>query len=366
VANAGSNDLSVIGLQTQQALAHIEVGAHPRGLALSADGGNLYVNNVLDGVLSVVDTQKLKVTFRVPLTAIPLPAAVLLGKQLFHSSATERLARDQWISCAVCHFDGAHDARTWQAFPDGPRNTPSLFGVGKTLPVHWSGDLDELQDVELTFRNIQAGKGLVDGEASDTLGPPHAGRSAELDAVATFMDSLTPALSPCTSAGGGLTASARRGQQLFAQLECASCHAPPLYTDRRLHDVGTGDPALERNSHGRGTQFDTPSLIGIWGTAPYFHDGSAATLRQVLDPQRPRRGPDPHAVAGRLTAEELEELLLFLRSLPFLEGAAPPGASSSGPSRLQLVVGVLLAVAVAGLGVAGLVMRRRRPSAAPR
>jgi cytochrome c peroxidase len=50
----------------------------------------------------------------------------------------------------------------------------------------------------------------------------------------------------------------------------------------QLHDVGTGDPNLERNSHGRGTQFDTPSLLGIWATAPYFHDGSASTLEDVL------------------------------------------------------------------------------------
>jgi cytochrome c peroxidase len=77
-----------------------------------------------------------------------------------------------------------------------------------------------------------------------------------------------------------------------------------------LHDVGTGDPQLERNSHGRGTQFDTPSLLGIWATAPYFHDGSAQTLADVL------RMGNEHHVASRLSENEMKDLLAFLLALP--------------------------------------------------
>jgi YVTN family beta-propeller protein len=370
VANAGSNDISVIDLGTRRALAHLEVGHFPRGLALSADGAQLYVNNVLEGALTVIDTQKLAVEASIKLTTIPLSPQVLLGKRLFHSSATERLAKDQWISCAVCHFDGGHDARTWRAFPDGPRNTPALFGVGKTQPVHWSGDLDELQDVELTVRNIQAGHGLVEGEASDSLGPPHAGHSLDLDALADFMASLELPLSPCTAPSGVLTGEAARGQRVFGRLQCATCHAPPLYTDRRLHEVGTGHASLERNSHGRGTQFDTPSLLGIWATASYFHDGSAASLREVLDPPHPRRGEDPHAAASQVTAEELQQLVLFLQSLPFQEvppeGTAPPAPSATearstqgGPPRRALIIAAAFAVML-GAALIGLYRTRKR------
>jgi cytochrome c peroxidase len=78
----------------------------------------------------------------------------------------------------------------------------------------------------------------------------------------------------------------------------------------QLHDVDTGDPKLERNSHGRGTQFDTPSLLGIWATAPYFHDGSAQTLADVL------RAGKEHNVADRISENESQELLAFLLALP--------------------------------------------------
>jgi YVTN family beta-propeller protein len=317
VANAGSNDLSVINVGTGEGVANIRLGAHPRGLALSPDGSWLYVNNTLDGKLTVIDTRTLNVVGDVPLTTIPLAPPLLLGKRLFHSSASESLAKDGWISCTACHFDGGHDGRTWRGFPDGPRNTPALFGVGRTLPVHWSGDLDELQDVELTIRKVQVGKGLIPGEAYDTLGPSHTGLSEPLDALALFMASLSLPLSPCTTEEGALTAAARRGDKLFAASGCSVCHIPPLYTDHQLHDVGTGDPATERNSHGRGTQFDTPSLLGVWATAPYFHDGSVASLRDLLTGRRQGRDSgDPHALSDRLTPKQLADLVLFLRSLP--------------------------------------------------
>ena len=74
--------------------------------------------------------------------------------------------------------------------------------------------------------------------------------------------------------------------------------------------MGTGDQSLEKNSHGRGTSFDTPSLIGLWLTAPYFHDGSAATLEQVLQTET------VHNVLDSINAKELKALIAFMRGLP--------------------------------------------------
>ena len=306
VANAGSNDVSVIDLQSDKQLARLEVGANPRGIVFDPQANRAYVNNVLDGTISVIDMQAIEVIQSIPITEIPLDPQILLGKQIFNAARVPDLTTDRWVSCAVCHFDGGMDGRTWLGFPDGPRNTPALFGVGRTLPIHWSGDLDELQDVEGTFRVIQAGTGLVEGEAHDSLGPPHAGLSEGLDAVAAFMASLKVPRSPYTIAPNEF----KRGEKVFTQTGCTACHAPPLYTDRQLHDVGTGDPKLERNSHGRGTQFDTPSLLGIWATAPYFHDGSAQTLADVL------RMGNEHKIADQISERELQVLLSFLRSLP--------------------------------------------------
>ena len=196
VANAGSDDVSVVDLSTNQGVGHLDVGANPRGIAIAPDGSRAFVNNALDGTLSVIDTASLTVVETISLTEIPLSPDVLLGKKIFNSAAEPVLTTDNWISCATCHFDAGMDKRTWLGFPDGPRNTPALFGVDQTLPIHWSGDLDELQDVELTIRAIQFGKGLISGEAHDSLGPPHAGLSEKLDALAAYMESLERTLSP--------------------------------------------------------------------------------------------------------------------------------------------------------------------------
>jgi YVTN family beta-propeller protein len=304
VVHAGSDAVSAIDVATRKTGAHITVGSNPRGIALSADSHFAYVSNALSGTVSVIDTATDKVVDTIRVTTIPLPSDILNGKILFHTAARTSLAKDAWISCATCHFDGSVDGRTW-FFKDGPRNTTPIFGVSATLPMHWSGDLDELQDVESTVRTIQAGTGLAAGEAhcepACDRGAPNAGRSKDLDDLAAFMAALRPPQRDAT-----LSDAAVRGRALFASADCTSCHPPPLYTDRTRHDVGTGNDPKER----KGSAFDTPSLRGLYDTAPYLHDGSAATLHDVLA---------RHGDARALTASERADLVEFLRSIPFLD-----------------------------------------------
>ena len=304
LANAGSDDISVIDLTNNKSVAHIDVGSNPRGIAINPDGTLVFVNNVLDGTLSVIDTSKLSLLEEIILTDLPLNTTLLEGKRIFNSSASPILSTDNWISCATCHFDGMMDKRTWLGFPDGPRNTPALFGVKETLPIHWSGDFDELQDVEITIRDIQFGNGLIEAEIHDSLGSSHAGLSQKLDALAAYMASIEIPLSPYTENQKAI----KQGQELFRNLSCDSCHVPPLYTNLELYDVGTGDPVKEKNK--RGTKFDTPSLRGIWMTSPYFHDGSADTLEKVL------QTGDVHNVSSTMNIEQIKDLIAFLRSLP--------------------------------------------------
>ena len=318
VLNAGSDAVSVINLETNRGVAHLAVGSNPRGIVISPDGSRAYVNNVLDGTLSVIDTAGLSVIETIVLTDIPLDPEILLGKQIFNSAADPVLSTDGWISCASCHFDGGSDQRTWLGFPDGPRNTPALFGVGETLPIHWSGDLNELADVELTIRNIQAGTGLVEGDGFDSLGPNHAGKSVDLDALAAYMDSLKKLPTPHETDPAVFDS----GALLFHTQGCAQCHVPGTFVDGELHDVGTGDPALEKNSHGRGTSFDTPSLRGLWLTAPYFHDGTAPTLRDVL------RMGEAHNVADGMSDAEIDDLVSYLLALPVISPDEVKGAYS--------------------------------------
>lgn len=88
---------------------------------------------------------------------------------------------------------------------------------------------------------------------------------------------------------------------------CYRCHHGSYYTDQILHDVGTAVP--KDTPH---TNWDTPTLIEVWRTAPYLHDGSAATIVDVLTTgnQKQKHGHTKH-----LSNEELEALAEYVLSL---------------------------------------------------
>jgi YVTN family beta-propeller protein len=312
VLNAASNDVTVVDLSTRQRVAHIEVGDNPRGIVLSPDGATAYVNNTLAGTVSVIDTAAHAVTTVITVTNIPLPPALLHGKQLFHTSDDARLARDQWISCNTCHFEGEHDGRTWFFGFAGPRNTTSLLGMIETYPLRWSGEWDESADSEFANRKENFGSGLIDGDMNCSLAPadcvnqpPNQGRSYDLDCLALFIDSLLPPPSP-----GPPSEAALRGQAIFNDpaLGCVACHSAPLYTDLKAHDVGT--VTLDERI---GPEFDTPTLRGLYDSAPYFHDGSAATLYEAITRPSPE---SEHDVSGLLSETEIQDLIAFLLALP--------------------------------------------------
>lgn len=316
IVNAASNDVSVIDLTARSLAAHIEVGDNPRGIVLSPDGSTAYVNNTLAGTVSVVDTAAYSVTSVITVTDIPLPPILLNGKRLFHSSDDPRMSRAQWVSCNTCHFEGEHDGRTWTFGFAGPRNTTSLLGMIETYPLRWSGEWDESADSEYANRKENFGSGLIDGDMNCTIfppdcinHPPNQGRSYDLDSLAAFLDSLQVSLSPPHAHGEPLTEAERRGQAIFNDpaLDCVTCHPPPIYTDQQLHDVGTDDEKI-------GPEYDTPTLRGLYDSAPYFHDGSAATLYEAIT--RPSSGSE-HDVSGSLTEEQIHDLIAFLMALPF-------------------------------------------------
>lgn len=290
-ANAASDDVSVVDLATGIGAGHIVVGQRPRDLALSPDGARLYTLDQLSNGLTVIDTSTLLVTATLPLADDPRPATVRLGERIFTTSRPTTIARDHWISCASCHLDGGLDGQTWLGTDDGPRNTPTLRGAGGTEPLHWSGTRADVQAFQKTFTELMAGTGLG---------------QAELDALAAFVATLRPSTSPLRAPDGTLTAAARAGAAVFQQARCASCHVPvTAFTDQRLHDVGTGAAALGVPEV-EGPRFKTPSLRELWLSAPYLHDGRAATLRDAI------RGHTD----GALTEAQFTDLETFLLQLP--------------------------------------------------
>ncbi len=318
VVNAASNDLTVVDIPSRQRVAHIEVGDNPRGIVLSKDGKQAFVNNTLAGTISVIDTASFQVTQTVQVTRLPLPPILLNGKRLFHSSNDPRMSRSQWIACNSCHYEGEQDGRTWFFGFAGLRNTTSLLGMIQTYPLRWSGEWNESADGEYAIRRENFGSGLLTGEMNCNLlppdcvhQPPNQGHSLDLDSLGAFMDSLGVPLSPAHSRGEPISEAARRGKAYFEDpvIGCAKCHPAPLFTDLRTHDVGTVT-ADERI----GPAFDTPTLRGLYDSAPYFHDGSAPALRDTL--VRPSAGSE-HDVRGKLSEAQIEDLIAFLMALPY-------------------------------------------------
>ncbi len=319
MAHTGTRTVSILDRWSHNLVGSIpDVGRAPTGLAVSRDGDVLYVYAWLDREVRAYDVSGATTppAERARWSVVeeePLAADVLLGKQVFWDAADKRITRAGYISCANCHPDGDHDGRTWD-FTDrgeGLRNTPTLLGrAGMGMgPVHWSANFDEIQDFENDMRGPFGGEGFLSAadwdEAGDTLGPPKAGRSPELDALAAYVQTLdaTPA-SPHLAEPGD--------EQAFLDAGCADCHPAPRYTDSSLdtflrHDVGT----LWEGSGGRlGVApldgLDTPTLLGAWATAPYLHDGSVDTLEDAIA---------AHETGAALDAEALGAVARFVRSL---------------------------------------------------
>jgi len=129
--------------------------------------------------------------------------------------------------------------------------------------------------------------------------------------VAETMDEYLKSLKPWPSPhliNGKLSPSAQRGKRLFqsASLACAECHGGPFLTDLKQHDVGSAgkfDQPTDR--------FDTPSLLEVWRTGPYLHDGRAATIRDVF---RLLQHDGKHGDTSQLTPQQLGDLTEFVLS----------------------------------------------------
>ncbi|HYE21777.1 MAG TPA: YncE family protein [Tepidisphaeraceae bacterium] len=286
------------------------LGNNPRAVRFSPDGKTLYIYDALDFNVVAYDAATVRKLTLIPVTANPLPADVLQGKRLFYS-ALQPMASRRWIACSSCHPDGETDGRTWQN-PEGLRDTPALGFMAWTHPIHWSADRDEVQDFEYTIRgNLMQGRGLVRGRMNKELGDPNKGLSKDLDALSAY--SNTHKLPLSAHAKQGLSDAAKRGKDLFfsAATACATCHAGPFYTDGKPHDVGTGkdDPSEKMPP-----AYDTPTLLGLYKTAPYLHHGKAATLADVLTT---RNVGDRHGKTSQLSPAQVNDLVEFLMALPY-------------------------------------------------
>jgi DNA-binding beta-propeller fold protein YncE len=349
VALMGNNRVVALDARTGQELTRADVGLAPQGLGLDPVTNRLWVEDFMGRTVTVLDADALirngtktlpKVATISTVGTEKLVPQVLQGKKVFYNAEDPRMSLEGYVSCAVCHLDGGHDGRTWD-FTDrgeGLRNTITLKGRRGTGQgrVHWTGNFDEIQDFEHDIRGPFGGTGFM-GDASfhqgtrDTpLGDPKAGISPELDALAAYVMSLSEVgPSPHKNQDGTLTAEGARGKAVFQRMSCAQCHAGADFTDSAknlLHDVGTIKASSGKRLNGPLPGFDTPTLKGLWDTAPYLHDGSAATLVDVMN------APDAgkHGHMDQLSSGEKSDLAAYLLQIDDAESAPEGGVGPAG------------------------------------
>lgn len=324
VVNMGSKNALILRRDLRggadDVVGFVNVGNGAIGLALTKDGTHAYVWNQFDATISEIevpdlgddlgerskfvpdaDGKPVPAEFKeVPELAVStfqitedaLPADASLGRKLFHDATDTRISQNRNVSCATCHPDGRADGRTWQ-FTFGPRNTPQLGGgILDTAPFHWPGDVVDVPDLNrLTVLPFMGGTGL--DQASFTK-------------VAAFIDTIPAA--PSKAAKAGLSDAARRGRALFEDpaVGCTECHSGADFTDNRNHDVLTKADFRDIST------FQTPVLHGLNRSAPYLHDGSQRTLRDLVQNvvATDRMGKGSH-----LTQDQLDDLTEYLASL---------------------------------------------------
>jgi YVTN family beta-propeller protein len=265
-------------------------GKGPRGLATA--GSTVFVAQYFSDSIASVDFPSAgePVVDTIPLGDPPVLTELRRGQLLFEDAT---LCYQHWQSCASCHPDGRVDGLNWDLLNDGPgnpKNTKSMLLSHVTPP---SMSLGVRATAEIAVR-----AGFVHILFSE---PPEEDSAA----IDLYLKSLRPVSSPYL-VDGRLSDLAQRGRELFhsERVACNRCHPAPLYTDLRAYDVGTRTP------FDRIAQFDTPTLVEVWRTAPYLHDGRYTTIRELLIDGRHGLRP-----SQKLTDDEIDALVEFVLSL---------------------------------------------------
>jgi cytochrome c peroxidase len=247
------------------------------------------------------------------------------GRLLFLDN---RLSRDNSISCASCHdperaFSDGRAIAAGVFRRQGQRNSPALINRGYGRLFFWDGRVASLEEQVLKPIEDPNEMDLPLSEAVARVGLPP---NEMARALASFVRSILSGDSPFDryindGDRTALTVEQQAGLRLFrGKANCTACHAGPNFTDERLHNTGVAwrDGRFTDGGAGQGN-FKTPTLREIARTAPYMHDGSLATLEEVIEyydrggNQSP--GLDPEIRPLRLTAAEKQSLIAFMRSL---------------------------------------------------
>lgn len=299
------------------------------------------------------------------LPPVPIPAdnpptveTIALGERLYFSTD---LSLDGSISCASCHnprsgFADGRSVSTGVGGKTGARNAPTVLNAAYNSLQFWDGRADSLESQASgpMFNPVEMAHTLegVERKCSDdpelqslverAFGPGPVTMDKVTKAIASFERTLVSGNSPFDRYfyGGeksALSASARRGFEIFRDKKkgnCAVCHTVDekfaLFSDGKFHNLGVGmNVEGELTDLGRYLQtkqevdrgaFRTPTLRNISLTAPYMHDGSLKTLKEVVDFYVGGGNSNPFLdkeikSLDHLTKQERADLASFLESL---------------------------------------------------
>jgi len=260
------------------------------------------------------------------------PEKVRLGRELFFD---RRLSRDGSVACATCH-DPKH------AFTDrrpiavgvferkGKRRVPSIVNRGYGKSFFWDGRAATLEEQVLKPIQSPEEMDLTIDEAASRAGTTPRGLA---QALASYVRTILAGGAAYDRYVAGdrqaLSGDERRGLEVFrGKANCISCHLGPNLTDERFHNTGVawrdgrfdddGRFAVTGREPDRGA-FKTPTLREAGARAPYMHDGSMATLEEVVDfydrggNRNPNLDSELHPLG--LSGEEKRALLAFLGAL---------------------------------------------------
>jgi YVTN family beta-propeller protein len=294
------------GKPSEYVVKHIPVLTAPRGITISPDGANAYVASMLDDSVTVIDLKKLEVAGRVDLGGDVQITQRRRGERLFHSA---NIAFRRQFSCSSCHPDGHIDNIVYDIEDDGigmgPIDNRTLRGINDMAPYKWTG-------INPSLRR-QCGPRLA---VFVTRLQPFS--SEQLDDLHYYLCSIPRPPNRYRKLGEDLTEAQRRGKAVFerarrndgspipVEARCNTCHPPPLYTDGRIHSVGT------KFAYDKDGKFDAPHLLNIYDSAPYLHNGIARTLEEIWTVYNPR---DEHGVTNDMTKDQLNDLIEYLKTL---------------------------------------------------
>jgi len=252
------------------------------------------------------------------------PAKVALGRKLF---VDKRLSRDGTLACVSCHdpklafSDGRKVARGIGG-AEGTRSAPAIINRGYGRTFFWDGRAKSLEqqalepilnpkELGMTAAEVELRTGL---KIDDVTG-----------ALASYVRTIRSGDSRfdryAAGKSGALNDLEKAGLALFrGKARCTTCHAGPNFTDESFHNTGVAwrDGRLLDQGAGDG-KFKVPTLREVARTAPYMHDGSLATLEDVVEyydrggNANPGLDEDLHPL--HLSAEDKRALVAFLRSL---------------------------------------------------